>query len=1144
MSRCEAFLNEILGRSGLERNDGHPLYAYRITLDELERIRAELISRFKIAGRLRQPTECAAFCMFASEWFRRKYERGVWKWQTIFDGLELSQNFADSIRSQFGDYTINGLKWWNLDVIRTAASQRYLTTLVCQGGFPINILRNEGASLSRVLKMCLRQHELYPSESIHDIVAEFIGILPETLQEAEVRSLLAHVVLAVAELRRKSEAALETGQTRRSYLDKNAPGWHGRLPFRIDDDQEAQTLILSLLDASKARILDRQPLAIQTNLTMMKDGSFQLQRSLQHPASIETASFNSICGRDANALLYSRMSAFLSAGDARVQACTIAKPFEGTVLKMQAAGVGRIVGTEAAMQTTLLVRSGNEMVVNATLPGGESLPFSPWVFGSEEPFDLLGVGSLNTRHETVFVAPTDSAEVQGEDCLKTDQTVDGRVLYRISGAAEVRYEDTIYRIRTRQKVSTDVIYELRGHRQHLGAFGSEVWLGAPDIYELPLGEAASRRKLDDREISWRPSKGGNWSRLSDRCLGDIFIRAVVDGECKFMSRITVLPRQFKLTTRPGHEENQGQWIFVGLGQSADLHFATAQGVNLKGARKGKDIVVDVDVQEDRPRSIPVKVRWSDDAVCQMELVCPTQNCSLVEPNGNVLDKRMVVSVDQLDGLRVRLLQPGARPAYLIDCERTQIIDTLTEVSPGIWEYPLTFAKDRAVGLLASSDDPDSEIELGITIGNALVPMFRWKVGRYGYRLEPLRHVQQLADVASAEQPILKTRVQVADPQLRRRLEGENVSVRVIALNDPKLVLPPESVSQESDGVWRIDHVDADPGYYLVTGKTDSGNLLRPTRFQNKLDQLAPPPSDKPENDYCFTEISSIRDRDRRREVWDRFFERMIEDFGHEEWAQVQSVTDASLSLPVTTFETVAALTRNPIAVARFGILNPGNAKLWQRLEELPFLWCLVPVSAWLKASLRIIHYVRERMEGQQIAEDTIMQIINVNSAEFATKAPDRIPSMNCVTACFFFANLVDPKYIRMTGTTREDFEAAFAALVRRHERFDSRLTWPRLKLRECEQVKHVFESMLDLEYRDVHQHEWAVVNGPAIAAIYSVYGFPMTRQQVCDFKLLRSFDMEWFDAAHHYAMHQVATRRFEVEPDWIQQIVDQESGRS
>ena len=85
----------------------------------------------------------------------------------IFDAIDPKVRCRPNTQVIIADYVKRGLKYWNVRLLSTQLMNLYLRTVVCQGGFPINTLRNDGAGLSRMLKACLREHECCPSEPMH-----------------------------------------------------------------------------------------------------------------------------------------------------------------------------------------------------------------------------------------------------------------------------------------------------------------------------------------------------------------------------------------------------------------------------------------------------------------------------------------------------------------------------------------------------------------------------------------------------------------------------------------------------------------------------------------------------------------------------------------------------------------------------------------------------------------------------------------------------------------------------------------------------------------------------------------------------------------------------------------------------------------
>jgi hypothetical protein len=122
----------------------------------------------------------------------------------------------------------------------------------------------------------------------------------------------------------------------------------------------------------------------------------------------------------------------------------------------------------------------------------------------------------------------------------------------------------------------------------------------------------------------------------------------------------------------------------------------------------------------------------------------------------------------------------------------------------------------------------------------------------------------------------------------------------------------------------------------------------------------------------------------------------------------------------------------------------------------------------------------------------------------------------------------DPSLLRPMGMAISDRDVEYARLLRYHDRFedyDTRTTWPNFRIDVTDEVRALFNSTPNLSMY-THKNQWAVVNGPAIAAVHSVYGFPVTPNQVRQFKLLRAVDADWYDKANVVAMNLLLDRRF------------------
>jgi hypothetical protein len=77
-------VSALLRRNGLEKPDGRALYAYRVTDREQELLAESLAHEFRNQTELKGDLACAAFCLFAAEWFCRTHETGTESLQTDY----------------------------------------------------------------------------------------------------------------------------------------------------------------------------------------------------------------------------------------------------------------------------------------------------------------------------------------------------------------------------------------------------------------------------------------------------------------------------------------------------------------------------------------------------------------------------------------------------------------------------------------------------------------------------------------------------------------------------------------------------------------------------------------------------------------------------------------------------------------------------------------------------------------------------------------------------------------------------------------------------------------------------------------------------------------------------------------------------
>ena len=123
LERTRDWLGRFLGGRGLEKPDHSPIYAYRCNDAEFGELGVLFRSVTRppiIADRFSIP-DCALFCLYSAEWWRRNHESGPWKWEEL-----------ESINGQHPDRQValpivrEGLHFWNRELLKTSDHNLFL----------------------------------------------------------------------------------------------------------------------------------------------------------------------------------------------------------------------------------------------------------------------------------------------------------------------------------------------------------------------------------------------------------------------------------------------------------------------------------------------------------------------------------------------------------------------------------------------------------------------------------------------------------------------------------------------------------------------------------------------------------------------------------------------------------------------------------------------------------------------------------------------------------------------------------------------------------------------------------------------------------------------------------------------------------
>lgn len=490
-------VQKMLERRNLPKPDGRWLYAYRLSSHEYETLRHLLTEAVRatqvqvLAHRNRH--FAALFVLYASEWWRREYDGGPWRWGPILASLQITEgSLAPNDRSEM---VVSGFAFWGLRPTREG--KRYFGTVVAQGGLPLKLIGQGGSRLSAVMGTILRQAARYGWSEIQvvDAVADHANVIPSALRHEEMYRLFASMALTTLNLRARHKLSEVVDPI--AHLNSVEPDWREEYPLQIDDAAAVQ-LLTSMVQAASVVSTEKEAsvvFQVVRYLSFVGLDEWQIESRIVHPA---VAAADALA-RQAGLGTASTLPRYFEV-DATIcerRALTSGRLLLGSANATVALGVQRHrwSGPEACEEHILHLRAaGCDLLEGgASLPGGESLTdfYAPWAFIAEgERFQLAGVGDLRLPDTEAVVAiakgsvlealesGVPDAEPFGRLCIGTDKTLD---LWRVSGSVLISDNNDCWRILLGQtrKLSSSLVLE--GRRAAYPSRPWPVFRGRPQV---------------------------------------------------------------------------------------------------------------------------------------------------------------------------------------------------------------------------------------------------------------------------------------------------------------------------------------------------------------------------------------------------------------------------------------------------------------------------------------------------------------------------------------------------------------------------------------------------------------------------------------------------------------------------------------
>jgi len=1129
----------LYARQQLTRPDGRVLFEYRTSVEELEQLRQLLVGCFP-----RTTHECAAFCLYAAEWWRR-HGRGL-----TFAGLLESVELDVSYTRLYGPIE-GGMRYWGRELRHFESSGRrrrdFVGSLSREGGLPLQMLLESQGSVRRFFRRLLRERAVGEIDTQHAEIAAHD--LPQAWHHPDIYELAVKLISHVWELR----ASVGDSEHPAVDLDRLQPGWQERLPVLIDEEV-AVVLVRGLVqDAQEIAVGARLGLEVETQLISEERG-WHLRRIVNIPTKIGAREMWKLLGIDPNTEDKPRRVRLL------VEDCEGPRP----IIVATQWEVEKPFGVKPLLSGRYASPSPHELAIVAQardqsfpprlLKGGEALDEGPWVFVAEahdeqcSSWRLLAQGSARVRAAEVLVAAPDSLRPQHADLQPCGRiVVEGtpRALFLLpAGITEFVDIESDSRYVVETAAEQDDAYSYRAEGPVFGEnLRPPVYRGVPSIIEESL--FGVRRQLSSKELEWRPRGAGkSWELLTPECIGHVELRLRRAGRTIFSKSVRIIPSSVTVELSPAEFPGSTQLAFHGS-RAHQIQVQPHEGFESTPVPGGIHFGWVFRAKESAPPRIVIRLSWSMARSLTLRLPFPNIGVRFIDRAARVLPIDATISLENLPGSQLEAILP------------------LGDVEP-VLEVKLKKARDRSPGF-------EDESKLVIKLRDA-TPTGTRSFRRYTLELSRIVDDLRLRLASSTElNAYLRLQVKTQHSTVQINVRRFAIAAMINSENTDVVILRDKSETFVDD---LLDHMDfsrspiIDPGAealtmvrselgwavgdlnegtaaWLVVGRSQGRCRARPVIWK--------PPRQNP-SAPALSEVTTLAEamaiawKDVRIAALEQFLDALRADPLHDEWPALLPFFHSLSELPASTYDLFDVMVQRP-SVCVYSLLAASPhldfRALWESFEDLSFAWELVPVRAWC-AGFRMWWAQQQAMvatfpEQHQVAvRETLRSHLRrtLNAIHEQLHAFKLVRDM--IEAELF--GLEHGPYIHMVsnGTGRgcllANRDDAQMDLLRTHANDPN---WPEFRaIRElseslAERVHARFDPLARFEASPPRSRR-CVVFAPVQAALAAVCELNLSAEQIFAIRQLQAFDVDWFDHCYDLSLACAVGIALEADPKVFQ----------
>lgn len=1066
-------LGDVLRARGLERVDGRPLYAYRCSSDQFQRIAVFL--RRNLTGATLERRIAALFCLYGAEWFQRHYQGGPWRWEDMLASLGLDRHFP--VR----EWTDRGLGWWERSV-RKQTNSLFLISLVLEGGLPLQVVRSGKGWLADYLHHVLA--DLGPFGANHHIARQFAEQhsrrVPRTFRQVELMDLAADLLCTILSLREQLPESFGTADPV-VWLDARMPAWRDRVAFDLEDDVARRLMGGLIRQTAALRQTARQSGTLVRRFLSWEDGQWQWRAEFTMPSELPLdmlpASATASLDGFARARLFSRT------GIGELRPIALIRRSEAAWIVDSLSG-SRGDFPAPWFQPVELTFHIDGVEVDRFIPaGGGALEDTFWVFegddgeeGMPSRLEYLASGSVRSKTSVLYlVLPQESRWQTDGAPTFVAPLPDGSRLFEVRNVVRLTDGDgTLSAVLTPAALDERRARLIAGGPEAKWSEGNaQAYLGLPQLAVQDLGGSLSA--VSQQDLRWR-SADQPWHQFPVQSYGLVEVALVRENILADQIRFVHLPAD--LTARISPESRLGgKLVMTGLASARVLVEPLGLVVDAQGGDSDEQSVI-FHAGDRPPSHVAVRLHWSPEAAVRFTLPFPIKGGGFIDATGRWLTPSARLSIGQLNGLRARSGSQGQESLVFgwLVC-RSGNKAAISKRFRG--ELDMAELRPGLMRLLSASAEPDAEIRLTVKTSGA--ESAHISVCRF--------------DIATE----IAGRSVVVDLH-----PNQGADIRMFRLKLDDFGPADELARSDNSGKpsWVV-HTPDEEGPWLAYGTFAGSYRIRPQVF---------PANGTVSNDTpSLAAAARHRFYDERQELIRIRLSDISRDIRSPEWALAEAALDAVHGrMPLATLDVLANLPLVPFALATLLARAVGSSVqlILDMDRELYFSWNLVPLQAFIQAFGAQFTSLVGTLEAGGLDGDDAQRMAGTLVEGVLGRIADHRPIL------YGTVNLTR----RSLGLPYElPPEPAIRALLTDYHtnllrRKGDRQDWPVLTdhMAEIGPFPRILEPSLPAHA--------TVLDVPFAAAAIAVAGGPHPKHFLDAVHSVRTFDEEWFDDAYPLAI--------------------------